>query len=368
MNNDLPLHDPPGRPDPAAPPLPDSPVDAGSRALSEALRGSFAIVKFLLVALIAVFVFSGVFKVEPGEQAVVLFLGKPVNQSKLLGPGLHCSMPYPIGDHIKVSIGGIQQVESSIGWYAQTREQRLAHIEPPAGPTLNPMVDGYLLTADRNIVHGRATLSYRITDPIRYLFEFANSSNAVRNVLDNALLQTASRFTVDDILTRDGMGFTEAVRRRADELARAQELGIQVEQCVVEDSKPPRQVADAFKAVASAANKRDEIRNSALSYENEVTNRAGSDAKSLVNLAQRDRSRYVSDTASRAKEFQDLLPSYQSSPELFVQQRRTETLGRVFTNVHDKIFVAESADGNPRETRYQFNRETPKPKAEEPKP
>ncbi len=87
-------------------------------------------------------------------------------------------------------------------------------------------MDGYALTADDNIIHTRATLTYRIKDPIRYVFSFVNASNAVQNALDNALLYAASRFKVDDILTRDIAGFQEAVRRRATQLAEKQDLGI----------------------------------------------------------------------------------------------------------------------------------------------
>jgi hypothetical protein len=40
-----------------------------------------------------------------------------------------------------------------------------------------------------------------------------------------------------------------------------------------------------------------------------------------------------------------------------VQQRLNETISRVLTNVQDKIFVTESADGKPKELRLLFNRE-----------
>ena len=70
-----------------------------------------------------------------------------------------------------------------------------------------------------NIIHTRATLTYRIKDPIRYVFSFVNASNAVQNALDNALLSAASHFKVDDILTRDIAGFQEAVRRRVTQAA-----------------------------------------------------------------------------------------------------------------------------------------------------
>ena len=77
------------------------------------------------------------------------------------------------------------------------------------GPSLNPAVDGYALTADGNIIHTRATLTYRIADPITFVFNFVNASNAVQNALDNALHYAATRSLVDDVLTRDVIGFNE---------------------------------------------------------------------------------------------------------------------------------------------------------------
>src|SRR5215467_13781558 len=115
---------------------PSTPVDAGSQALSEALRSSFAIVKFLMVVLVAVFLASGFFIVGPQQRAIIMRFGKPVAQGEkaLLGPGLHFSLPYPIDEVQKVSITGIQQAQSGVGWYATTPEQELAGTEPPAGP------------------------------------------------------------------------------------------------------------------------------------------------------------------------------------------------------------------------------------------
>ena len=350
-------------------PAPEIPVDAGSQALAEALRSSFVIVKFVMVVLVLVFLASGFFTVGPQERAILLRFGRPVGEGEgaLLGPGLHWSFPYPIDECVKVSITGIQRANSTVGWYATTSEQELAGTEPPPGASLNPALDGYAVTADNNIIHTRATLTYRISDPIRYVFNFVNASNAVQNALDNALLCSAARFKVDDILTRDVAGFKEAVRNRVTGLVESEDLGVAVEQCAVE-SMPPRQLKDAFANVLRSEVNRSKALNDASSHQNQVLSKASADAESLVNIAQSERTRLVADVTSRADQFQDLLPKYLENPRLFVQQRLTETLGRVFTNAQDKILVPESVDGSSKELRYLFNRELARPKTEEPKP
>ena len=137
-----------------------SPVDSGSQALAEALRSSFAIVKYLMVALFVLFLFSGMFKVEPQEKAIVLRFGKPQGDGvkALLGSGLHWAFPYPIDEVIKIPISEIQKVTTKTAWFLQSPEQeQLNQDPPPAGLGLNPLVDGYALTGDGNIVHVQAT-------------------------------------------------------------------------------------------------------------------------------------------------------------------------------------------------------------------
>jgi membrane protease subunit HflK len=352
----------------AVPPA-ETPVDAGSQALSEALRSSFAIIRVVMIVLVIVFVASGFFTVGPQQRAIILRFGKPVGQGEqaLLAPGkLHWAFPYPIDEVVLVSVSGIQRVTSAVGWYAVTPEQDLAGIEPPAGPSLNPAVDGYVLTADENIIHTRAILTYRIRDPNRYVFGFVNASNAVQNALDNAVLWAATRFKVDDILTLDQLGFREAVRRRAAELMDAQDLGIAIDQCSVQ-SVPPRQLKDPFANVLKAELTRSKVLNEARSAENQITNKAWADAETRINLAQSDRARLVSDVAAQADRFREILPQFQREPDLFVQKRLTETLSRVLTNIQDKIYVTEGADGKEKELRLLLNRELVK-KTEESKP
>jgi membrane protease subunit HflK len=228
---------------------------------------------------------------------------------------------------------------------------------------LNPANDGYVLTADQNIAHAEATLSYRIADPVGYTFNFTSASNAVQNALDDALLWTAAYYKVDDILRNDRIGFREAVRRRVTELADQRNLGIVIEQCTVE-SIPPRQLKAAFDEVLTAEVKRNIALSDALTYANQTTNKASADAKGRINLAETDRAQLVNEISSRAKQFSELLPNYQKNPALFTQQRLTETEGRVLTNVQDKILVPESDDGQTLELRYLFNRELPKPTVE----
>ena len=361
-----PTHEPPA-------PAPVTPDDAGSQALAEALHSSFAIVKVVMLLMVVAFFSSGFFTVGPSEKAVILRFGRPVGEGEkvLLNSGWHWSYPYPIDEVVKIPITEIQKVNSTVGWYATTVEQELSGQESPAGGSLNPAVDGYAITADRNIIHTRATLYYRIDDPIRAVFGFTSNtnftydlagvSNAVQNVLNNALLYTAAHFNVDDVLTRDVAGFRDAVLQRVSNLTEQEQLGIVIDQCEVQ-SISPRQLQDVFTRVTTARENRNKLLNEAHSYENQVLSQSGAQAASITNAAAADRTRYVESITAEAKRFSDLLPKFESNPSLFAQVTLVQAMGPILTNVQDKIFLPGRADGKPRELRLMLNREPPQPK------
>ncbi len=248
-----------------------------------------------------------------------------------------------------------------------TPEMELAGTEPPPGPSLNPAIDGYVITADRNIIHTRATVLYRIDDPRTAIFNFtsgtnqtfnlAGVSNAVQNAANNALILTAARFNVDDILTRDVAGFQDAVKPRVSELAEREHLGVAIDQVQVQ-SIPPRQLADVFAQVTTARQNHDKLLNDARSEENRILSQAGADAASITNAAESARTRFVTGVESDAKAFTELLPKYESNPNLFAQMELAKAMTQILTNVQDKIFLPQRADGKPRELRLHVEPRT----------
>lgn len=337
--------------------------DASSQALSEALRSSFAVVKIVMALMVLLFFGSGFFTVGPQEKAVILRFGKPVGigENRLLGAGLHWSFPYPIDEVVKIPITEQQVVQSTIGWYMTTPEQELSGEELPAGPSLNPAIDGYLLTADGNIIHSRATLRYHIKDPFDFTFNFVSASNTVQNVLNNSLLYTAARFKVDDVLLNQVAAFQEAVQERVEELVEELHLGIIVEQCNVE-SRPPRQLQAVFDQVTIARQNRNKALIDANSYTNEVLSQALGQSSTIINQASVASANYVTNVLAEAKRFNDLLPLYQSDPSLFTQQYLVKAMGEALTNV-EKWAQPTSDNGKSTEVRLMLNREPPQPKA-----
>lgn len=340
--------------------------DAGTRALSDALSSSFKVVKVIMIVMVVIFLGSGIREVGSFEKAVKLRFGKPVGfgEEALLDAGWHWAWPYPIEEIVKIPIGQVQEIRSTIGFYFIPREFELTDTEPPMGSRLNPVLDGYLITGDGNIMHARANLRYRITDAVTYAFANRNASNLVQNALNNALQYAASGYRVDDAVRKDVSGYRATVLRRVNELVTDQNLGVTVETMDL-TVIPPRQVRNSFEAVTSAEQKRSQLIDDARAERNRLLATAEGESEAIINRGKTDATRSLQAINAEAQYFLDQLPHYEANPELYVTRLQANTVGRVMTNVADKILQTRTSPGNRREIRMQLN---PEPRRAEPAP
>ncbi|MHC4722368.1 MAG: hypothetical protein ACYS6I_06620 [Planctomycetota bacterium] len=57
-------------------------LDAAGKSLTDALQVSFVILKLIMAVLVLLFFVSGVFRIQPNEQALVLRLGNILSEKK----------------------------------------------------------------------------------------------------------------------------------------------------------------------------------------------------------------------------------------------------------------------------------------------
>lgn len=341
--------------------------DAGAQALADALRSSFAIVKFLMAALVVVFVASGFFTVEPNEVAIVLRFGRPVGTGaeQLLKPGPHWSFPYPMDEVVRIRVGQAHTVVSEAGWYFLTPEQEAAGQLPEAWPYMRPGVDGYTLTADGNIIHAKATMKYRIrpAEALKYQFNYTDTTNLLQSVLDNALFYASSRFTAEGALYNDRAGFSDLVQARVGALLEELKLGVTVETLDVQTTAP-LDVRPAFDEVLNAQQTARTRVSEAEAYARGATNTAYGQSSQVVSEALARSNQLVKDIVADTDAFRAQRPHYEADPGLFRQRLLAQTMGRVLTNAQEKFFLPDRNDGKPRELRLQLSREPQKPKTE----
>lgn len=316
------------------PPVADEP-GAGTQSLVGTLRLAFLTLRGVIFTLVVLYLFSGIFVVEPNEVAYVLRFGRVVRDEggtpKQHGSGqFHLAFPRPIDRVITLPIGKTDTVRSTTFWYQEQsnimNDQREGHGE---GLTLGS--DGYVLTGDYNIMHAKWTATYRITEPWKYYSRYSEPREIVGRALDQAVLHQVARTRIDDALYRRTDDLRLAIEA---EVQRAvgptgMDIGVEVSNVLYADKIPFRDAYAAFNRVVEAEQEKSKAINEAKQHANKVITEADGRAKQKLSLARSEKNRIVSSTEADADYFRKVLPYYRNAPETMLLSLYTQTVGEV---------------------------------------
>jgi len=293
--------------------LPDEELDVGGKSLAEALRISFSILKVIMGVLVILFLASGFFRVDYDEQALVLRLGKirGIGEDRVLKPGLHWVLPYPIDEIVKIPVTEVQSVNIDDFWYFQSERQKLAEgshaMRSRPGETLDLMKgDGYCITRneyipelagrntgnDYNIVHCKWHLTYLIDDPELFLrnvyVEEPQAGQSLADVIPksekvasllkslaaDAIVTSLVSFSIDEAILSEAR-IAASVTKLLQQKLRQIGSGIKIDSMQLVDITWPRQVDKAFLASMQAKQERDNLVIEAKTYAEKTLNEAG---------------------------------------------------------------------------------------------
>ncbi|MDW8367701.1 MAG: FtsH protease activity modulator HflK, partial [Abditibacteriales bacterium] len=235
--------------------------------------------KKLIITAIILYLLSGIYFVQPDEQAIVQRFGRALPER--VPPGVHYRLPFPIDRVNKLKVRQVRQV--TVG--AELAGQPLGQA---------PTRRAEFLTGDQNLVNVVMTVQYTVADPLAYLFRAQDVEALIAKAAEAGLAQAVAERTVDSLLTTGKVEAQNAIRQTAQRILHGQyDVGITITAVTITQTTPPAEVADAFRDVASARADRDRIINEAYAYANDILPKARGEAKKLLNEAHAYRTKKV---------------------------------------------------------------------------
>ncbi|MFL6661207.1 MAG: FtsH protease activity modulator HflK [Rhizobacter sp.] len=281
----------------------------------------------LVVAVIAlIWLGSGFFIVQEGQQAVVMTFGR---YSHTVDAGFQWRMPYPFQSHETVSVTTLR-----------SKEVGRNTVVPATG-----LRDSSMLTQDENIVDIRFTVQYRLKDARAFLFENKEPEEAVVMAAESAVREIVGKSNMDSVLyeQRDAIA-AELVKSIQTQLDRLK-AGIVVANVNVQNVQAPEQVQasfdDAFKATAD----RERAKNEGQAYANDVIPKAQGTAARLRQEADAYRARVIAQADGDAQRFNRVLDEYRKAPQVTRDRMYIDTMQQVYSNV-SKVFVDSRTNSN----------------------
>lgn len=269
---------------------------------------------------------SGVFIVQEGQQAVVTSFGKYSHTSDA---GIQWRMPYPFQAHETIPVTQLRSVE--VGRTAVVQSTGLR--------------DSSMLTQDENIVDIRFTVQYRLKNARDYLFENRNPDDSVVQAAESAVREIVGRSLMDSVLyeQRDAIAIdlVKSIQNQLDRL----KAGILVANVNVQSVQAPEQVQAAFDDAFKAGADRERLKNEGQAYANDVIPKAKGTAARLREESEAYKARVVAQAEGDAQRFASVLAEYQKAPAVTRDRMYIDTMQQVYGNV-SKVLVDSRNNSN----------------------
>jgi membrane protease subunit HflK len=286
---------------PQSQPVPETP------AVGRIARGKVAQLRRLLipdgrtlallgVIVLALWLATGIYKVQPDENGVIQRFGKFTG---LTGVGLHYHLPYPIETVALPKVTKINQF--AIG----------RAFEAGGSRTSNQM-----LTGDENIVEADCTVFWRIKDPADYLFKVNDPDGTLRVVAESAVREVIARNPIQSALSDRRQQIGEDIRSVLQSHLDDYQAGIAITQVQLQRVDPPPAVIDAFNDVQRAKSDQERARNEAEAYRNDILPRARGQAEKILQESEAYKAQVVDLAEGEAASFLAIYKAYKLSPEV----------------------------------------------------
>jgi membrane protease subunit HflK len=294
-------------------------------------------IRLILGALaVLILLFTGYYQVEPDEVGVVQRFGAFVRTTD---PGPHLKIPFGIETVTKVPVQ--RQLKMEFG-FRTLRAAAKSEFAPTTPETLGESV---MLTGDLNVAVVEWIVQFRITDPIKYLFDVRDVPETFRYMSEAAMRQVVGDHSVDEVLTIGREAIALEAKEELQGLCTKYENGIEVQQLVLQDVNPPDPVKPAFNEVNQAIQEKERAINDAWADYNKAVPKAKGEAEQAVRAAEGYKTQRVNNAEGDANRFDALYEEYKKAPIVTRKRIYLETMRDLMPKLGRKLILDDKAKG-----------------------
>ncbi|MCX8656267.1 FtsH protease activity modulator HflK [Gilliamella sp. B2894] len=208
--------------------------------------------------------------------------------------------------------------------------------------TRNFNVQGFIVTTGENLVFVEMNVQYRISNPLKYLFNVTNVEDSLRQAADSALRTAVGSSNIDAIIS-DGRSILESSTK--DELVNVithYDMGINIVDLNFQVARPPDEVQDAYDdAIRAQGDSEREIKQAEADKVQLVQQAEGKSARILAD-ANAYKVRVELEAAGDVARFEQILPQYKAAPEITKERLYIEMMEKILEKTH-KVIVNDKS-------------------------
>jgi membrane protease subunit HflK len=297
--------------------------------------GPRSVIVLAIVVLIGLGVWTSYYTVPSDSVAVVQRFGKYLKE---VPPGLHFKLP------LRIDTATIVPVKRQL-------KQEFGFTTPGAGdPYQSPRPreqkrETQMVTGDLNAALVEWVVQYRISEPVKFLFEVREPSETLRYVSESVMREVVGDRTVDEVITIGRQEIESEALTKMQALSTKYAMGISIDQVQLKNINPPEPVQESFNEVNQAQQEKEKLINEARRDYNKVIPLAEGEKDQRIREADGYRLKRVNEAEGDAARFSALLAEYSKAPDVTRRRIYIETLQDVLPGIRSKIIVDEQTRG-----------------------
>jgi membrane protease subunit HflK len=291
--------------------------------------GAGSVIGIGIAAVIALWLASGFYRVQPDEVGVVLRFGA---YDRVTQPGLNYHLPSPIESARTPSVTRVNRTEAGY------RSEGVR-----AGSSQVPQ-EALMLTGDENIVDINFTVFWVIKDAKSYLFNIRDPDATVKSAAESAMREVVGETPIVQALS-EGRGKIEAdTQKLLQRILDSYGAGIEITQLQLAKVDPPAPVIESFRDVQRALADRERLRNEAEAYRNDILPKARGAAAQIRQDGEAYRAEIVNRAQGDADRFTAVYNAYKVSEDVTAQRLYIETMEEILKNTN-KVVIDKAVSG-----------------------
>ncbi len=294
----------------------------------------------MLTACVVVWLGTGFYVVQEGQQGVVMLFGKfkGADAGGITGAGVNWRLPYPFESNEVVQVSQLRSVEVGRNRTVQPSNAT------STGASMPSLRDSSMLTQDENIVDVRFVVQYRLKSSSDYLFNNRDPDEAVILAAESAVREVVGKGTMNTVLNEKREAIASDIVKSIQAQMDAYKTGILISSVNIQNVQPPEQVQAAFDDALKAGQDGDRTKNEGQAYANDVIPRAEGAAARLREEAEGYKAKVVAQAEGDASRFKAILPEYKRAPKVMRDRLYTDAMQQIYSNV-SKV-VTDSKQGS----------------------
>src|SRR5579862_1730105 len=288
--------------------------------------GSGPGILIVVLAIVALWLVSGFYRVLPDEEGVVLRFGRAANTTT---PGLNWHYPTPIERVLTPKVTRVNRTE--IGF----RSEENASERPTAGNQVAE--ESLMLTGDENIVDVNCTVFWIIKDARAYLFNIRAPEKTVKSATESALREVIGEHPLAMELSEGRQQVESETLKLSQQLLDSYGAGVDVTQVTLQRVDPPGPVIAAFRDVQAALADQARLKNEAESYRNGVVPKAKGDASKIQQGAEAYKQQVIAQATGDAARFDSVYRAFKAAEDVTRERLYIVTMEQILEDANKVI-------------------------------